>query len=717
MDLYRAWPGLSSFFSQSAQGVPYPGLFQHITRLLGFPVLGGTGALCVGLYWSAGKRLVPLLGLRVKGPIRFLFEVACGFVLVHWAWLGLGFNGLWSGPLVALAMAGLTVRLLMDLWKLKGTRFKVPVVRGWDRAMAGVVLVYTSFLFLQDVLPETFYDSLNYFLGIPAYWWSRHGITDQPLHILSGYFHGGSLLYLSGFLLGGGAGAKMLAGSFLLMSALLAWTWAGEWGDGSGRWTAAAMLLSFPLLYLNAWATRVDSLQVLVTLLFFYAVQKVLEGPGAASWVAVSGLLAGLALAIKPTAIVPILGGLVLLGIGGQWFSFLKKGWLPWAVFGLLETGPWLLKNAVFTGDPFFPYLANRFGARPIPAWDYQRLLHENQQFLPMDEGWRSWVTLPWRLTMPGAGDGQFLGPLLLAVLPVLVVLVWRKGPLRPLSIAFWVTTVMGLSLSHMLRFSLPVFALGLLLAGAALSGSLKGPWRSLWPGMVLVNALFCFPELFALSAQWSAGGPFWTVQEDQVQYLSRRLGKSEMEMAELVNQELPRDSRILFVGDSRVLYYDRQALAQSVFDEPFFVTALREGKDEAGILAKLKETGITHVVVHQGLGHLYSEEYKEYEGLSPSDWRLLQRFSQSGLEALRIEGAVGLFRVRDHLVPPNPKIPNPFSLLPAGSAKGLEYMNLGNLKDAGKAIDQMLELFPGDPFWLAQKMKLNSKIQGKTHE
>jgi hypothetical protein len=477
------------------------------------------------------------------------------------------------------------------------------------------------------------------------------------------------------------------------------------------------MVLSFPLLYLNAWATRVDSLQVFVTLLFFYAVQKVLEGPKAAPWVVVSGLLAGLALAIKPTAIVPILGGLLLLWIGGKGPSLIRQGWLPWAGFGLLETGPWLLKNAVFTGNPFFPYLANRLGMRPIPVWDYQRLIHENQQFLPMNEGWRSWISLPWRLTMPGAGDGQFLGPLLLVVLPILAVLAWRKGPLRPLSIAFWVTAVLGLGLSHMLRFSLPVFTLGLLLAGWALSGWSKGPWRSLWPGVVLANAILCSPELFALGAQWSAGGSFWAGQEDQVQYLSRRLGKPEMEMVELANKGLPRDSRILFIGDSRALYYDRQALTQSVFDEPFFATALRERKDGAGILKQLKEFGITHLVAHQGLGNLYSKEYHEYEGLTQEDWRNLARFAQGGLRPLAVKGFVGLYEVRDQFGTLDPKTPNPFALFPPQAGDCLAALDGADLRQASEKLKGMLALFPDDPFWSAQKTKLNSKIQGKTHE
>ncbi len=709
--LYPGWPEFGTFFPSAHSDVPVPSFFERSLRLLGFIKSFGIGVFCIGIFWSLGKRLFSLIILSVSAPIRFFLQVVLGFVVIDWVWLGLGFTGLWSGALGALMLVGVTAFMVRDLWGIEFKPWKVPVLKGWDLGLAGVVLVYSILLFLQDLLPETFYDSMNYFLGMPAYWWSRHGITDQPFHILSGYFHGGSLIYLNGFLLGGGPGAKILAGSFLLGTAFLAWVWAGEWGNGTQRWSSAAAVLTFPLLFLNAWATRVDSLLTLVVLLYLYSIQKILEGPQAPRWTLMAGILSGLALSIKPTAIVPILTGVAILFFEGHGWRFLRKA--SWAWFGLflLEAGPWLFKNLAYTGNPFFPYAANLLGIRPIPESGYHRLLQENQQFLAMEHGPLSWVTLPWRLTMPGAGDGQFLGPLLLSVLPILVFLVVRRGPGRPLSLIFWISALLGLGLSHMLRFSLPVFTLGFLLVGMACSSFRWERWRSLWPGMVLMNAVLCFPEILSLSAQWSAGGPYWRGQEDQGQYLSRRLGEPDMEMVRSVNEGLPADSRILFVGDSRVLYYDRQCLAQSTFDEPFFASAARtQREDGPAILKKLKELGITHVIVHQGLGSLYAREYHQYDALTPAQWRLLEGFGQGGLEPMALKGPLGLFKVRESFGSLDLKSPNPFSLLPAPATDCLAALNQGNRAASKEGVAKMLELFPQDPFWLEQKEVLKRK-------
>ncbi|HVZ80485.1 MAG TPA: hypothetical protein VHE12_06725 [bacterium] len=660
--LYRDPLSFTSPFDPAPNSTASPDILHRCLDWLAFLPPLSSAALCVGFFWVFGRKALPLFGLEPKGPVRFLLETTLGMALADWLWLGLGLTGLWSGVLGILVLLAGTWLLLRPILALPRARLEFPKLKGWDRPMAALLCVYAVLLVLQDLLPETFYDSLNYFLGIPAYWWSRHGMVDQPFHALSGYPFGGSLIYLNAFLLAGGQGAKVLAGAFLMATALLAWAWTEE--KGYPRWTMAVAVLTFPLLYLNAWATRVDSLVTLVLLLFFYCVQKVLEGKRDSAWMALGGLLASLALSIKPTALVPVLGGVAGLLLAGKGARFLGRALGGWGLSFLLGMGPWLLRDLVHTGDPFFPYVQALSGIRALPVAGYLRMVHENQQFLPMDHGLGSWVTLPWRLTMPGAGDGQFLGPIPLAVLPLLVWLALRRGPVRPMAWIFWLTAVAGLGLSHMLRFSLPVLTFGLLLTGVLFSSLKPSPWRAVWPGVVLLNAVLCFPQLLSLSAQWSAGGPFWTGAEDADQYLSRRLGPADMEMTRIVDRNLPRDSRLLLVGDSRALYYDRQVLAQSAFDEPFFATAVRKGKDEEGVLRELRRSGIDYVVVDRGLGSLYSREYHQYDALTPVDQQSLKRFSQRGLEFLAARGSLGLFRVRDRLIPPDPRTPDPFSFL-----------------------------------------------------
>ncbi|HTC21079.1 MAG TPA: glycosyltransferase family 39 protein, partial [bacterium] len=368
-------------------------------------------------------------------------------------WMGLGLARLWMEPLWLIGFILLTILFLADLLKVQRQEISFHLPGGLDFPLYLICGFYMIFLFLHSLLPETFYDSLNYFLGMPAFWLWNHGICDYPTHLLSGYFHGGSLFFLNGFVLAGTEGAKVLAAFVLFWTALACGGWAREWGGARVGAVAATAVLSFPLLYLNSWAVRVDGLLTFVLLLFFYTVEKAVSQKEGIGWVAAAGIFAGLALSIKPTAVVALSAALLALlwrdGLG----VLKKRGWLVFAGILAFEVGPWLVKNACFAGNPFFPYAISRMGGRQFPAWSYARLLHENQQFLPMDHGVLSILNLPWRLTMPGAGDDQFIGPLFLALLPLFLFLRFKDPSLKFMGRTLLLSFLFGLTLSHMLRF------------------------------------------------------------------------------------------------------------------------------------------------------------------------------------------------------------------------------------------------------------------------
>lgn len=703
-NLFKGWTGAGSLFP----GIPAgqnPMKLQDLCRTWGenLRVLA-VGSLVIGIFWSCGKRIFQGFSIEAPQPLRFLLQTSLGLFLANLFWMGTGLAGLWVEPLWLTVFLLLSVLFLMDLLKVvrDGVTLSLPV-RGVDRVFAGLCLLYAGFLLFQDLVPETFYDSLNYFLGIPFYWLSRHGICDQPLHLLSGYFHGGSLFFLNGYVLAGSEGAKVLGGAVLLGCAALAWGWAGEWGGAGARWPAAMATLTFPLLFLNAWAARVDGLLTFLVLLSFYCFSRsIAPGKGSRSWSILTGLFATLALSVKPTAVVFIAAGFLGSLLTGQLGRFLKKAIIPWAALGILEVGPWLLKNLAYTGNPFFPYAQARLGFRHFSDWGYQRLLNENQQFLAMDQGPLSWITLPWRLTIPGAADSQFIGPLLLAFLPFVLFLRWRSHDSRALGIAWAFSFLLGLSLSHMLRFSIPCFGLGFLFLSCGWTAFAKTPWGWLWPGAVGASALLCAVELFALSGQWVDAGPLWSGRETRVGYLSRRLGADDMKVVEWANGHLPKDARILAVGDARALYYERQVLTQSTFDDAFFARAAREGKDGADILRHVRETGVSYLLIHQGLGALYAREYHHYE-LTPEQWRRLDGFVQGGLDPVFVQGAVGLFRIRDSFQLGGTAQTDPFSFLSPQAGDFFRSLSDHDQAKAGAKLKELLQLFPKDPYWLSR--------------
>lgn len=674
------------------------------------------GIWCVGSLWSCGRFLRKWIYLPAENEVLgFCLELGLGFFFINTLWMGLGLTRLWFEPFWVAGVLILSVLMTKDImeipWGKIKFNFPLKPPPGVLLFCLGIGFFYYGFLLLHSFLPETFYDSLNYFLGMPHFWLFQHGITDYPTHLLSGYFHGGSLFYMYAFLLGGTEGAKILSVFVLGFNALFAFGWVKEKAGVLAGVTAAVAVTTFPLIYLNAWAARVDGLSTFIALLFFFCLEKACMGEPEkcrGAWMGTAALFAGLALSIKPTAIVGILAAFMGVLLQGWTFLFRRKSlWLAFPGFILLETGPWLLKNAVFTANPFFPYAISWMGGRSFPLVGYDRLLGENRQFLPMDHGFLSLLTLPWRLTMPQAGDGQWIGPLFLAFLPALFFLQTKDLSLKFLTKTVLLGFVLGLYLSHMLRFVMPFFVLCLLLFSVFFFVQKGTRWKTLWITSVLASAILFFGNYLDLSAAHYGGSGIWRGLETRQEYLDQELPNSYEPLARWTDENLPQDARLLIVGDSRGVYYERPYFAQSVFDEPFFARAARRAKDAGEISRQLRQLGVTHLAVNIPEGLRVSKEYHQYE-LSPEEWERLDDFFRSGLKPIYWRNFQGVYEIKPqgNGSAKNPEI-DPFSFFSAQAYDFVENFQLKNFPGAEENLSELLVLFPQDDYWRSQKALL----------
>jgi hypothetical protein len=373
----------------------------------------------------------------------------------------------------------------------------------------------------------------------------------------------------------------------------------------------------------------------------------------------------------------------------------------------LLLVGPWFLKNWTFAGNPFFPYGFSWMGGRSLTMNGYSRLLQENRQFLPMSQGFWSYISLPWRLSMPGAGDNQMIGPLVLAFLPGLFLFKLKE----PSKFLLWVLVasfVLGFSLSHMLRFSMPAFILALILFSVvfmAEEAHLILQWG--WKISVGVFAVFFLGAYAVISAQYFQGWERWTGQESRESYLNRLIPNSYEPLAFWADQKLPADARLLIVGDARGLYYPRFFYANSVFDEPFLVKAARREKDADGILKELHQGGITHVVINGLEGLRLSADYRQYD-LNPEDWAKLNDLMARGLKPLYWKNFQAVYEVKDRLnAEKTPYLLNLFSFLVPNAYDFSEALKTGNKPKAHEALNKERALFPQEIYWRKQLQTL----------
>jgi hypothetical protein len=692
---------------------PKTGLSLMFLNWSGFLLKMTTGLWVTSLLWCVGRRFCRLIQLTIKNPVMvFCVYFGLGALFFNILWIGLGLAGLWYPVLWwagALLFSGLLI-LELKLIQPENTlmSLKMPWPRGVGFFLFFFGLLCFMFLLAHALLPETFYDTLNYFLGMPHYWLFRHGICDYPTHLLSGYFQGGSFFLMNSYVFQGVEGAKVLNAFVFMFCAICAFGWVSEIASFKAAWVAFGVILTFPLLYLNSFAARVDGFMTFVSLLFFYTLIKAFEKTGKNTpwpWILVSGLFAGLSLSIKPTAVIGIIAAFIALLWVEGWGPLKKwKIWVLWGGLILFILGPWFLKNAAFTGNPFFPYAIHWFVGRSFSDSSYSRLLSENRQFLPMGRDLLSFLTVPWRLTMPQGEDRQFIGPLLLALGPILFFARFKGKPLKfliRLTVCFF---FLGLCMSHMLRFLMPAFVTLLMLLTIVLMEEKKKFWGALWLGAVCVSALFSTGNYIDLSARFFDGIGIWSGRETTQAYLERKLQNSYQPMVQWSDENLPADSRLLIVGDARGVYYKRPFYANSAFDDPFFAKAAAVEKTPGGILKELNRLGITHLAVNIPEGERISADYGQYH-LNKSQWGCLNEFLRLGLEPLYFKDFLAVYRVKPELgESKEPYLVNPFSFFSPQAYDLKKDLASNDFSNAEKDADRVLALFPRDSFWLERK-------------
>jgi len=520
------------------------------------------------------------------------------------------------------------------------------------------------------------------------------------------------MVLFNGFLwdpLFGSQAAKAINGAVLILAVLAARDWVvSATGDREAGLLSGALLATIPLLVMNAWSTQLEGMVCLFLLLFLRAFFAAASSRDT-GLALVSGLFAGMALSVKYTSILGIGAGVLATGFILRRSGAIRAA-LPAGLAGLPAVLPWVLKNAVFTGNPFYPYLAGLFPGRQLPSWGYARLIAEQREMHAATLV--DWLKLPWTLVM-----GEPVGPILLAAVPLFLVYRIRGGAARPLGATLAVFFVAALAVTHHMRFLLAGFAAGYVLV-AILSTATPAWVRRILAGAALLAAVLGAPKLALVSRHFYSCAGIWRGVETRTLYLKRAGVAPYFELPEWVNRNLPPGSVLLVVGDARGLYYRHRTLTNSVFDDPILAAALREGLDAPEILRHLERMGVTHLLVNAEEGLRSAADYRHYE-LSADEWTRLDDFVTRCLEPVAyLRDAQAVYR----LLP----APTEGEVRPRSAARfimmsrlGTDFVKALSKGDAGAAerlADEGLASCPALSFWWEQKAYL-SALAGRNEE
>jgi hypothetical protein len=488
---FLLWTGilLSAYYV-----VQKPGLLNVFTGLADTLWTLIVAALLLFNAYGIGTRILSLLGLKSIDEVDRLL-LGCG--------IGMGALGLLALVISAMQIAraqvfSFLIAFLTALFVLNKDPGKLRAdlksfIIQWNLSFSQfnlfskiVIVLPFLFSFMLTLVPQfEAFDMLLYHLAQPARVLQDGGL--RPIDIPQFWFPNlTENVYLWALALGSERAAQIIHLAWGTFSALLLWRWSVKfWSVEIGRKTLLLLVAIPSLPMLASWAyadlaLAFYSVAALYTLTIFGSTKSL-------SWLRLSGIMAGLAMTVKYTSFtVPLTCGLLILFWQRKSFSQAFMRAAQFSVITLIIAASWYVRNAIFMGNPLYPFV---FDGR---YWDAFRA---------------DWYS--------GAGTGIGWDALQIFLLPLSVILGVRDqnffdGRIGPLFLilapfALWILTSRSRQDSDR---GLSLQAIGLFSAVSFTAWTLGVINSShLWQARLLLPALIPFALPIALS--WDAWKAF----------------------------------------------------------------------------------------------------------------------------------------------------------------------------------------------------------------
>lgn len=543
-----------------------------------------------------GSRILEIAGVTAGHRLEaVLFSSGAGFAVLQ---LLLGIFGF---------VAGLTVRSVMALLVLlaiaggRGWKSLFRLCHGFLKDLSDVFVSGTAralglciffFLGLEALLstaPLTGSDAMNYHFTAPLL---QIGRPEQPIFWLTNsFFMGlGHELIALGLVLGGYRLALLLIFFGGCLTAAALFQMASKWMSLEWALAAALTFLMTPIVFWQvSTAGSPDVWMGFYAVLAALAVGQV-DRASTPRWLILASLYAGAGASIKYTGF--ILTAVILLSVFWMTRSLL---WVALCSAVALATGMFpLLRNFLWTGDPFFPFLnrwmgrvaMNEFGLKSLQAAVHSHAFSTRPLHI---------LYFLAAMTVRGEdyGLGQYFGPVVLAFLPLLYFCKWRSRLVR-VATALCVSMLLANAFTtQTARYLLPAYPLMLALAffGAAAASREGGAYVRF--GCAATLTMF---GLFCLASDTLYAKDFLPVSvglEDKVAFLNRMA--PDYQAAMFVNSALAqrKGEALIFFRHSyylRVPYHNGDPITSWMMNPTVLA-------DPQTLLAFLKEQDIRWVV------------------------------------------------------------------------------------------------------------------------
>ena len=549
-----------------------------------------------------------------------------------------GFVGdLWLNALVVAALAAGAFFFFHAFFaNLRGTHWL-------GRALGIAIFAIIAIEAVLSLVPPTARDELTHHLAIPKLYARAGRIIAVPIAPYSYFPMLLDMLYTPWVLWGADSVPKLVHALFGYFTGLSLFAYLSRRMNAVYGLLGFLFFISIPtVLRLSHWA-YVDLGVTYYSTASLLCLLRWREEKDSRSWLLLAAVSAGFAAAAKPN-------GFVAAAMLSFLFLFIsvqerQRGLAKvaaelglFAALGALPCLPWLAKNWLQTGNPFFPLMAGFFPGSGVAegagSVGFAGLdIFAKRAWLYGESGWQIAV-LPLRLFFAGRDDDPqhfdgVLSPLLILLLPWVFKGKWLSEKRLLLGFALlylaYALFLVDLRARYVLTIVPPLAALAVYgVFNAYLS--IKRPVYLL-VGLLLFAGVhgYYLWRYFEEIEPWA----YLTGAESRDNYLSRVL--PDYPAFQYVNRDLPPTAKIylLFIG-RRAYYCERDYFHDGGELPGFLLGAVRAAKDPADIHRQLTKKRLTHLLVREELLVRFLRD-----NLSPAELSIWDGFASGHLQGL----------------------------------------------------------------------------------
>ncbi|HTS17124.1 MAG TPA: glycosyltransferase family 39 protein [Verrucomicrobiae bacterium] len=590
-------------------------------------------------FWTARMYDVGCVAGIVAAALGLGATVAGGLI-VRRDTLGMLFAlgaGLWLLAVLVLIAGAVSIAmvpytfLVLACWFLPAPRkffrdlhVSTERIDGWAKLMLALIFLAAVLNVVGALAPPFEYDELEYHLGALADYQRAGQIVFLPHNFYSNMPQLTEMLYLLAKTASSDIAAKLLHWLFGLFAAGAVYGVAQRlWSRAVGL-TAAALFYCTPFVQDLSQTARIDLATAFFATLAFGGLVLWMDDEGKRELLWLSALGAGGAVATKWPAVAVVLVPAAAALVCRRKLRLLASC----CTIAAVMIAPWLVKNWLLAGNPVYPLLNSWF---PSSTWSSAQALVFSERHAPTFT-WTTWlefIRLLWTYSFvePGAV------PLLLMTTP-LVFLVRKTEPAARRAGGLFVGAYVGwfCCTFRPWRFLFPAFGVAAVAAAFAMERLGRDTPVRIAMRFSIVAVMISSLAALALNDLVDVGDPSRTPpqislaqyalgQFTRTDFISQ-VGGGVLEPIMWMNENLPANAKVLYVGEARAYYAKQEVMYSTAFDRNSLTAMSQVAKSPKELVSALRARGVTNVYVN------FSEVnrlQKGYHYMADANWGLIQ--------------------------------------------------------------------------------------------